>query len=144
MTKVTEYTLFERYSNQDHFTVTFASKQEVEFSQRAEYYCLWSRLDGCREWPKRNSEVCFPDTLNASRSQLKNRKENAKKSFAWGSGLRPTGSQICWGFKEQVCSPRGVSKYSKFCLQDGRPSSSLGTTRCVSQGKLPRKVKPHM
>ena len=65
MTKVTEYPLFERYSKQDHFTMTFASKQEVEFSQRAEYYCLWSRLDECREWPKRNSEVCFPDTLNA-------------------------------------------------------------------------------
>ena len=39
MTKVTEYTLLERYSKQDHFTVTFASKQEVEFSKRAEYYC---------------------------------------------------------------------------------------------------------
>ena len=79
---------------------------------------------------KRNSEVCFPDTLNTSRSQLKNRKDCLSRlahKFAAVSTIK-------------FVRPRVLLSLVSFGCKMA-PSRLLGTTRCVSQEKLPR--KPH-
>ena len=143
---VTEYMPFERYSKQDHFTVTlhiiWQVNRKLSFHREQNFNVFCRDLvDIVNEhlmavsWWRAPKEKWVLISL-----RLKNRTK--KKNYKEIICLRPAGSQICCGFKEQDLITCVDESNSAFCYtsgQDGVTSPALLAVFCKK--KLPQ--NPH-